>query len=100
MESNDSIGICCFLLFLVVYILFTLIKNGILEICFLKYHFVNNLRALGKPKALNYHIKYKYEIIEIAKIIIDAPAAQDDVIRLYLTSLEPSSGFNPYFFVK
>ena len=38
--------------------------------------------------------------IEITKIIIDAPAAQDDVIRLYLTSLVPSSGFNPYFFVK
>ena len=57
MESNDSIGICCFLLFLVVYILFTLIKNGTLEICFLKVPFCQQFE---RRLALLFYYKKKF----------------------------------------
>ena len=70
MESNDSIGICCFLLFLVVYILFTLIKNGILEICFLKYHFVNNLKLSANESFFVQKNNYYINDVIISVIIV------------------------------
>ena len=62
MESNDSIGICCFLLFLVVYILFTLIKNGTLEICFLKVPFCQQFEVV--ETLLYFFIKIIYNIAD------------------------------------